>query len=205
VKILDISWPINGQMTAYKDKQFVQIHAIKTWQDQQVRESLLTLTTHTGTHIDAPSHFIEQGATNETIVLETLCGPCSVIDCTDVEIITRHTLEHVNLQPGMRILFKTRNSMRADDARFDQSFVYIDSSAAQYLVQYNVSVVGIDYLGIERNQVGHPTHHTFLNAGIVIIEGLRLGQIQEGKYTLFCLPLAYQGLDGAPARAILIE
>ncbi|MBS1987086.1 cyclase family protein [Candidatus Dependentiae bacterium] len=203
---IDISWPISAAMTAYKDRSVVCITPTKLFERDAVRESLITLGSHTGTHIDAPAHFIADGVTTDDISLDALVGPCTVIDMAyGFDVITREHLIAVadQLQPDTRILFKTRNSVRSATDLFDAHFVYIDKEAALYLAQCKLKAVGIDYLGIERDQPGHETHITLLNAGVVIIEGLRLGHVSPGDYFLHCLPLALVGSDGAPARAIL--
>ncbi len=102
------------------------------------------------------------------------------------------------------ILFRTKNSDLAPTAAFDYEFVYLREDAARYLVNKRVRAVGIDYLGIERNQPAHETHTALLSADIPIIEGLRLAEVAEGHYQLVCLPLAIVGLEASPARAILI-
>lgn len=205
---IDISWPISEAMTAYKNRSVVRITPTKNFDTDRVRESLITIGSHTGTHIDAPAHFLADGATSEKIPLEATMGPCTVLDMTHcVHAITHTDLCAVadKIQPYARILLKTRNSLRTASDPFDPEFVYIDKEAAGYLAQRGVQTVGIDYLGIERNQPEHETHVTFMKAGVVIIEGLRLGLVSPGNYFLYCLPLALVGTDGAPARAILVE
>jgi arylformamidase len=205
-KIIDISWPLSAQTTAYKDKKVIQFHATKTFAADKARETLLTLGSHSGTHVDAPSHFLEQGSTLDAYRLEQLVGPCLVVDVTHVqEKITKDYIQHIGIKAGYRVLFKTRNSLLDATAPFDPQFVYLDASAAEFLVTLGIVAVGIDYLGIERNQPERHTHLAFLRNNIPIIEGLRLAHVQTGEYFLSCLPLACVGLDGAPARAVLIE
>lgn len=205
---IDISWPISADMTAYKDRSVVRITPTKNFEHDAVRESLITVGSHTGTHIDAPAHFIVDGTTTESVPLCATVGPCVVIDMTHcTQSITHTDLIAVTgcLQPGSRILFKTRNSLHTSTDPFDAAFVYLDRQAAEYLAELNLQAVGIDYLGIERNQKGHDTHIALLSAGVVIIEGLRLEHVTAGNYFLYCLPLALIGSDGAPARAILVQ
>lgn len=201
---IDISWPITNDMTAYKDRHIVRIESTKEFAQDKTRESLITLGSHTGTHIDAPAHFIEHGLTVDKIQLTHLIGNCRLIDvsmCADK--ITAHDLEKHNVQAHEIILLKTSNSAHAVTANFEPNFVYLSAEAAEFLAQKKIKTVGIDYLGIERNQPGHETHQKLLSVGIVIIEGLRLGHVDEGLYNLICLPLLLPGLDAAPARAIL--
>ena len=205
MNIIDISWPLSTTTTSYKDENPIQIEQLKTFEQDTVRESNITLTSHTGTHIDAPAHFMEKGATIDQIPLTALYGSCMVVDMTYcAESIGIKDLQSVAIAPHSIMLFKTKNSALAPDAPFNPHFVYLAHDGARYLVAKKVKAVGIDYLGIERNQPNHETHTTLLGANIPIIEGLRLSQVSPGAYTFICLPLALQGLDGAPARAILL-
>lgn len=191
-------------MTTYKDSKVVQFTHNKRFEDDKVRESTITLNSHTGTHIDAPSHFLQNGTTLEHIPLEHLVGPCRVLDLTHVKgSISDRELEKHDIQAGQRLLLKTTNSVLEPTSLFDYNFVYLDASGAQFLASKKVLTVGIDYLGIERNQPDHETHATLFEHNIVIIEGLRLKDVQPGCYELYCLPLAVHGLEAAPARAVL--
>ncbi len=193
-------------MTAYKDKHVVTIEQTKNFEEDKVRESLITLSSHTGTHIDAPAHFMKKGISIDQFHALQCVGSALVIDMTHVDTcIDQKHLYNVNIEPDMIVLFKTKNSMHAATAPFDYNFVYINASAADYLAKQSIRAVGIDYLGIERNQPDHETHKAFMQHNIPIIEGLRLEQAQSGTYFLWCLPLKMPGLDGAPARALLIE
>lgn len=204
MKVIDISWPISAEMTAYKDRKVVQLDAIKAFEKDGVRESIITIGSHTGTHIDAPSHFLKDGKTIDKIVLEKFIGECSVLDLSDVvDAITADHLSMYEIAPDDIILLKTMNSDYQPTDPFLKDFVYLDASGAQYLADQGVRAVGVDYLGIERNQPEHDTHTLLLQEEIPIIEGLRLAHVQEGYYSFICLPLAVQGIDGAPARAIL--
>ena len=203
MKYIDISWPITPKMTAYKNRgDNVFFEETKTWDGDQARETSITMGLHTGTHIDAPSHMLAQG---DSLTLDSaVIGSCQVLDMTDVEdsITVDDLLKH-ELKAD-KILFKTSNSSLNDTAQFDYNFVYLSHSAANYLVEQNIKAVGIDYLGIERNQPNHETHITLLNSGVRVIEGLRLGHVKAGTYELFCLPLAIIGFEAAPARALLL-
>lgn len=206
MKIIDISWPITDRMTEYKDKKLVELEALKVWSEHHVRETRLCITSHTGTHVDAPAHFQQQGSTIDAIMLEQLCGPCLVVDFTScTQSVSKDDLQRVPITSGMRLLCKTRNSLRVTTASFDYHFIFLEQSAAEYLASYNIAAVGIDYLGIERNQPHHDTHNLLFDRNVAIIEGLRLGHVDPGYYTLLCLPLNLPGLDAAPARAVLID
>jgi arylformamidase len=206
MKIIDISWPITLDMTAYKDRAVVSFNYTKTFEKDGVRESIITLGSHSGTHIDAPSHFLADGAAIQERNLAETCGPCIVLDCTDViEAITDEVLRKHEINEGDIVLLKTRNSSLAANAPFAYDFIYLAASGAAYLSSKKIKAVGIDYLGIERQQPHHETHITLMQNGISIIEGLRLALVNPGSYRLWCLPLCIQGLEAAPARAVLEE
>ncbi len=206
MKIIDISWPITENITSYKDQRTVDLKFIKNFEnDVALRESIIKLGSHTGTHIDSPSHFIKNGDTVDKIPLGRLVGPCKVLDLTDVqEKITHKDLEEHEINKDDIILLKTRNSNYFSEDKFDYNFIYLDIFAANYLVDKQIKSVGIDYLGIERNQAGHQTHMAFFEKNICVIEGLRLNEVYPGKYFLYCLPLKVVGLEAVPVRAILI-
>lgn len=202
--ILDISWPLISGMTTYKNKDDFVVYPAKEWDKDQVRESRIVCGAHTGTHIDAPAHFLQDGVCTDSINLEKMCGPCVVLDLVHVaEAITADDLALCDITSS-RVLLKTRNSQLAAIDPFDPHFVYLAQSGALYLRDKGVICVGIDYLGIERNQPDHTTHILLLEHGIALIEGLRLAHINQGNYTLICLPLALVGVEAAPARAVLL-
>lgn len=205
-KIIDISWPISPQMTAYKDRSIVAFTPTKTFEKDHAREATVLLGTHSGTHVDAPAHFLEHGHTIDQTKLEALIGPCKVLDLTDsTEKITAQDLQRFDIKHDDRVLLKTKNSYLDPQARFDTSFIFLEKSGAHYLASLNVMAVGIDYLGIERGQPDHATHDLLMQKNIPIIEGLRLGHVQPGEYMLCCLPLSLQGLEAAPARVVLLR
>ncbi len=164
---------------------------------------------HTGTHMDAPYHFLAQGATLDKIALERLIGPVTVLEVPqDVSVLSGDVL--ARLPAGLiteRVLFKTRNSTYWSEHphRFHKDFVAIDPSGADFLVERGVRLVGIDYLSIAPFRQGQATHEALLGAGVVILEGLDLSGVSQGEYQLYCLPLKIGGVEGAPVRAILIE
>lgn len=167
------------------------------------RETRLEFDMHTGTHIDAPLHFLPNGASIDQIALEQLIRPVKVLDFTQVDnCITKADLAKHQLVSGDFILLKTRNSF---SNAFDPEFVYLDWSGAQYLVERQLRGVGIDALGIERAQNDHATHKTLLGHGIVIIEGLRLAAVAPGNYLMVAAPLKIRGVEAAPARVFLVD
>lgn len=205
MKIIDISWPLFPGTTEYKDRQSIQCTKTKIFERDKVRESAICMNLHTGTHVDAPAHFLPIGKTIELVDPGSLWGMCRVLDLANVsEKITADDLRAHELQAGEIILLKTKNSVREITQKFDPRFVYLDASGAAYLADQKIKTVGIDYLSIERAQPEHSTHVTLFQAGITVIEGLRLAHVQPGSYFLICLPLPIVGLDAAPARAVLI-
>lgn len=204
--IYDISWPVSPEMTAYKDRKVINFETVKSFQKDGVRESRLMLGAHSGTHIDAPSHFVKEGKTIDQLDLSQVIGKCKVFDMSSVtDSINQDHLENLDIQAHDIVLFKTSNSALPHDQNFNAQFIFLGISGAQYLVQRNIKAVGIDYLGIERGQQGHLTHDLLFKHDITIIEGLRLQAIKQGSYFLCCLPLYAVGLEAAPARAVLIE
>ena len=160
---------------------------------------------HTGTHMDAPRHFIEDGNTVDTFPFETGIGKAHVVDVGNVDVVTDKELQGKGIQAGDRVLIKTRNSkLQWTTLDFQENYVGLDSSAARFLVKTGVVLVGVDYLSVGTYHGDNPeTHKTLLGAGVWIVEGLALGPINEGAYDLICLPLRIAGCDGSPVRAIL--
>lgn len=206
MNIIDISWPISQATTGYKDKKIIAFDTVKHFEQDEVRETSFCLSSHTGTHIDAPSHFLRDGKTIDEINLDRINGPCKVLDLTAVvERITDEWLQQHSIEKDDIILCKTTNSETNPTDKFSSHFVYLADSGARYLADKKIKAVGIDYLGIEHSQPGHPTHRTLMHNDVIVIEGLRLGHVKPGSYFLLCLPLAVVGLEAAPARAALMQ
>ena len=203
--IIDISWPISHATTSYKDRNPVLFEDIKNFELDGVRETKIHLNSHTGTHIDAPWHFLKNGNTIEQMPLDTFIGRCTVVDMTSVTSGITHTdLEPISINPGDIILFKTTNSFLNPTDPFVHNFIYLEQSGAQYLAELKIKAVGIDYLGIERNQPDHEKNIILMEANIGILEGLRLASVQARNYTLIAFGLYTIGLEATPARALLI-
>lgn len=203
-RIYDISMTIEEGMQVWENAEAKKPHISNVQNHDQGKphESLLSLNVHTGTHVDAPLHMLAGGETIETIPLERLVGPARVLDLTHVgECITRDDLLPFHIQKGERLLFKTSSSF---SEQFLMDFVYLREDGARYLADIGVAIVGTDALGIERAQAEFPTHRTLMRSGIVIVEGLRLKAVEPGSYWLVVAPLKLTGIDGAPARALLI-
>lgn len=166
--------------------------------------SELCLGAHTGTHVDAPLHFMAEGMPISDMPPDALVGPCRVLGIGAAEAIAVADLEPHGIEAGERILLKTRNSaLWADDA-FHEDFVHLSTQAAEWLAAREPRCLGVDYLsvgGFHRN--GTPVHRALLGAGVWLIEGLDLSAVEPGRYELLCLPLRLEGAEGAPARALL--
>jgi arylformamidase len=168
--------------------------------------SLLSFGSHTGTHVDAPRHFFDDGLGADALALEVLMGPAVLVEvANDVLAVGETHLRLHELAGHSRVLIRTRNSTFIRDGVFKPDYTYLAPDGAAYLASLGVKLVGVDYLSIEQFHSGHHrTHRTLLERGIVIVEGLDLSVPAPGPYELCCLPLRLVGLDGAPARAVLV-
>ena len=206
IKWIDISVSLHSGMVHWPDNPPVKIERMKDMEQGAVcNVSVMSLGAHTGTHMDAPLHFIKNGKSLDKLPLEATIGPARVIEIKDREMVRPDELRGHNLRRGERILLKTRNSTRCwkTDA-FIADFVYISREAAQYLVDRGIRTIGVDYLSVGGfHRDGHETHRILLGAEVWIIEGINLSKVKPGNYELVCLPLKVLGSDGAPARALL--
>lgn len=204
----DISLLISQDLPIWPGQPNIQLERIKKIeQGDNSNVSRIDMSVHTGTHVDAPYHFLPEGKTVERLQLKALTGRAYVMYLPDAETITASVLEKADIPPRTRrLLFKTRNSKYwADkDSHFQSNFVGISEDGAEFLVKRGVKLVGVDYLSVAPYKNSRPTHEILLKAGVVVVEGLNLSEINQGRYTLYCLPLKLDGSDGAPARAILV-
>jgi arylformamidase len=212
MKIHDVSLPIRPDMVMWPSEPAPRIEALRRIaKGDTANVSVVSLSDHTGTHVDPPLHFIEGGATAEALPVEALVGPCRVIAFDGPGHVSAEWLASARIPAGTeRLLFKTPNSRRWHEPRapFTRDFTTINESAARWCVDRGIRLVGVDYLSIEPQgpeKAGYPVHRTLLGAGVVIIEGLDLGDVAPGEYELMCGPLKIAGGDGAPARVFLIE
>jgi arylformamidase len=208
MKIYDVTVPIGAGTPIYAGDPPALVESAKRLAaGDSANVSKLAFGAHTGTHVDAPNHFIEGTRRVDRLDLTKLIGPCRVVRVADdVQTIGP---EHIGDVDGFeRILFKTKNSMYWNESQFHSDFAHLSPDAADALVAKGVVLVGIDYLSIERFHSGdHAVHKAFLSKEIVILEGLDLREIEPGDYELICLPLKYVGGegDGAPARVVLLD
>ena len=204
-KIIDVSMEISEEMTTYKNREENRpiITVTRDFNEGDAYESAITLGMHTGTHLDMPLHMIKGGATLDTLMLDQVVTRCRVLDLTHVaNAVTREDLQKLEIPADSFILLKTRNS---NQEPFDFSFVYLEASGALYLKELEIKGVGIDALGIERDQPKRETHRTLLGSGILILEGLRLKEVAAGDYLLVAAPLKIKGVEAAPLRALLLD
>ena len=206
---IDVTLSISPEMLTWPSDPGVEfLPASRISEGRAANVSELHLGSHTGTHIDPPLHFIEDGTPIDLVPLEALIGPAVVADMSHVDKdIGAAELDALELPPrAERILLKTKNSelWMQESPQFPESYVALASDGADWMVQHEVRLVGIDFLSIEhRGTTGHPTHMKLLGAGIVIVEGLNLLEVEPGNYELTCLPLKLTGGDGGPSRAVL--
>ncbi|VEF47189.1 cyclase family protein [Bacillus freudenreichii] len=202
MKVYDVTEAIVEGMTVYKNKPEKQ-PKFNSVTNGYVTETRLDLDVHTGTHVDAPLHMLTDGDTFETVPLEDLVGHCKVLDLTEaVDRITKADLEVYDIKKGDFVILKTKNSL---ENTFNFEFIFLAHDGAEYLAELGVRGIGIDSLGIERSQEGHPTHKTLFKNKVIIIEGLRLKEVDEGNYFMVAAPLKLVGTDASPARVLLIK
>jgi arylformamidase len=208
--IHDISIPLTGRTPVWPGDPAPAFHSVSSIAaGEVVNVQGMKISTHTGTHLDAPSHFIKDGNPIDAIPLETLVGPCHVADFTALKggaEITAKDLEEAGIPEGtQRLILKTDNSRRMGEegSAFFTDYVSLADSGCEWVVSRGILLVGIDYLSI--TPFAHPMsgHLTLLKANVVILESLDLSAVDQGGYDLLCLPLKTIGTDGAPARAIL--
>jgi arylformamidase len=207
-RYFDISVPVADQGLVYPGNPEIHItpHS-EVSKGASSNLSLLSFGSHTGTHVDAPKHFFDAGSSVDRLPLNALIGPAQVIAFPDdVMGVTADHLKQHKLDGEERVLIRTRNSGFIKEREFHEDFTYLAPDGAEYLSNIGVKLVGVDYLSVEQFHSGHHrTHRTLLERGIVIVEGLDFSDITPGEYAFCCLPLRLEGLDGAPARAVLMR
>lgn len=208
MKFIDISMTVEPHMSIWPgDPHVILTYVSRIDQGDDFNLSQLCLGSHTGTHVDAPFHFVDNGLTLDEIGLDGLVGEAILIDTGATDLVEARHLEDKGIGKGSIVLLKTANSERgAKEGRFDPNYVGLAESGARFLVNAGVRGVGIDALSIDPYKAtGSSAHRILLGAGVPIIEGLVLKGVEEGKYLLVCLPLKVAKAEGAPARAILLK
>lgn len=206
-EIIDISLPLSSSLPVWPGSQVFKLEATKRMSDgDHCNESSYSANIHTGTHIDLPWHFVQDGYKTDALLLDRMVGPVVVVWIPEIKEVTSELLESIQIPKGTeRVLFRTDNSnlWKQGDFKFKKDFVALTAGAATWLVNAGIKLVGVDYLSIQLFGDSNQTHEILLKADVVIIEGLNLSAVAPGTYELICLPLAISGAEGAPARAIL--
>jgi arylformamidase len=206
-KWIDISLTLKSNMLHWPGDPPVSIERVREMdKDDTVNLSKITMGSHSGTHVDAPVHFIKGAKGVDRLLFDTLIGPARIIEIADTDTIKEKELAGHRIKKGERILLRTRNSIEKILYRdtFSEDFVYMEKGAAEFLVSRSIKTLGVDYLsvgGYKKN--GPDVHRTLLSAGILVIEGLDLTGVLPGNYDMICLPMKILDSDGAPARVIL--
>ena len=208
MRIYDISLTISPEIPIWPGDPLIVLERIATIEaGSEINLTRLEMCAHSGTHVDAPFHFINGALTVDQLSLKVLSGRAYVLNLPDCDLITTKVLESADIPPRTRrLLFKTRNSSYWSSRGnvFQENYVGLGKDGAQWLVDRGVKLVGIDYLSIAPYSDTRATHEILLKAGVIVLEGLDLSKVSQGRYTLHCLPLKLAGADGAPARAILV-
>jgi arylformamidase len=201
-KIIDVTVPLSSALPAYPgDPQFELRFSHRIADGRPYNAAAFSMGAHAGTHVDAPFHFVPDGATVEQLPLEILIGKTRVVELRGPGAIEREDLEALDLRDDLRVLIKTRV---AGQPQLADDFVHLSADAATYLVQAGLKLVGIDSISIDAlDTTEFPAHQALLRASVVVVEGLDLAGAEPGEYEMICLPLRIPGADGAPARVIL--
>jgi arylformamidase len=206
-KIIDITVPLTTDVPMWPGSNGIRITpAMRMDEGDSYNASRLDFNLHTGTHVDAPRHFLQNGTTVEHLPLDVLIGPSYVAHLPDAADITPRNLTDLNLQPGIeRLLIRTRNSKLwlSNTTEFREDFVALTHEAAQWVVDKKIRLIGVDYLSVQRFADDARTHQILLGADTVVLEGLNLSNVKTGFYELICLPMRLIGTEAAPVRAIL--
>jgi arylformamidase len=208
-RIWDVSVPIRTGGLVYPNNPPISITPVQSIAaGDTANVSRIDLGSHTGTHVDAPHHFIDGAPGVDALPLDVLIGPARLIAFgDDVMSVGEAELRKHDLSGVTRLLIRTRNStwLASESTEFHPDFTHVAPDGAEYLVSIGVRLVGVDYLSVEQfHSPHHKTHRTLLSNGVVIVEGLDLIDPPPGDYELYCLPMLLAGLDGAPARTVLI-
>jgi arylformamidase len=204
-RLVDVSVPLQPGIPTYPGNPEFELQPIKRLAaGGSSNVSRLVMGTHTGTHVDAPRHFFDEGAGVDRLALDLLIGRARVVELPFHGGLTEAHLAAAGLRDDVRVLLRTPNSGLWNSDAFHEDYTYLTEAGAGYLLERGVKVVGIDYLSVEQFKTpGAPAHRALLGQNVVIIEGLNLSDVEPGQYEMYCLPLRITGADGAPARVVL--
>ncbi|MFH0767264.1 MAG: cyclase family protein, partial [Bacillota bacterium] len=204
MKIYDVSMIISKEMQVYKNLEEKKplLEVVSDFSNGSSHETQITMNLHTGTHMDFPLHMLEDGLSSDSLDLSKLIRSVKIFDLSHVQnSIKTEDLLGLDIKADDFILFKTRNS---EEEVFNHKFIFVSEQASIYLSNLNICGIGVDGLGIERDQIGHPTHKNLMNKEIIIIEGLRLKNVKQGRYFMYALPIKIKNVDALPLSIILI-
>lgn len=204
--IFDCSRKLKADMTVYPGDPLFELRWVKTPNgERSVTQSSVSMGMHSGTHVDAPLHFVPTGEDLDGLPLDRWIGPCRLIEIApEFDQITLELLLPHEVQRGEILLFKTQNSELPEDAPFTRDYVTLNPAAARHLVECGVKTIGVDYLSID-GKLREGIHQIILGAGIAVIEGLYFKDVPAGNYFLSALPLRIKGAEGSPVRAVLLS
>lgn len=209
MNIIDISVAIDNKLPIWPGGSFPQLDVVSDMGDgKQCNETKIKIGTHTGTHIDAPLHFIKDGSTVDKLPLDIFIGDVFVAEFRDEREITSYDIEKLDIPEGVsRILFKTSNSKlwEKEISEFKEDYVGLTEDAAKWLVDHNIKLVGVDYLSVAKYGDIVNVHKIILGAGIVALEGINLSGVEMGNYQLVCLPIKIPNTEGSLVRAVLLK
>jgi arylformamidase len=202
---IDISLPLHTGIPGFPAEPAFALFPIKRIADgENDNVSAISMSLHSGTHLDMPWHFLEAGAKSEMLDLRLLNGPAQVVEVVDPVSVKLEHLRTLDLNSTERLVIRTRNSQLYEKPTFTTDFVYIEPEAAQFIAESGVKLLGFDYLSIEKyGDKQAPAHKALLSVGTLILEGLNLSEVAAGDYVLRCLPLRIVGAEALPARALL--
>jgi len=204
MRYYDISLNLSAETVRWITSPPFELHERRRMsRGDQNNSSALTMSVHSGTHVDAPFHFVAEGAAIDSLPLELFIGPALVHAVDAGRYITEQHVAAIDLAGETRVLFKTRNSSLLRRPAYDPDFVAFSVEAARALVACGVKLVGLDYLSVAHADEQVPVHRAFLDHGVALLEGLDLSGVEPGRYELICFPVRLRGLDGAPCRAVL--
>ena len=204
MKLIDVTVPLDAHLASYPGNTPFGLEAVKRIsKGDSSNVSSIHMSAHSGTHVDAPRHFFDNGGDADSLSLDMLIGRTRVIEIT-ARTIAGEDLAKLDLSEDVRLLIKTSNSRLWGDPEFHKDYVGVSESGAKHLVEHGLKVVGVDYLSVEQFRFpGAPAHHILLGGGVIVIEGLNLRDVEPGVYDMYCLPLRVVDSDGAPARVVL--
>ncbi len=203
----DLTLPLSPEIITLPGDPHPRFEAVKSIpRGDAYNLTAMTLGTHTGTHIDVPRHFYDDGMTIEEIPFDRLIGPARVIEITDHRAVDRPDLERHAVRPKEILLLKTDNSSLIVKDAFDPGFTYLTPDGARYLVEVGIRTLGFDYFSVEKLDNPIPeVHYLLLGNRIIVIEGLDLSRVAAGEYFMVALPLKVKDGNGSPTRVVLIE